>query len=164
MPWSASGYRLRRQPLLLDDPVQLDAQLAEDLVVGVMAEGLRAALEVDVRRRAPHAEVGVVGLAGTVHAATHHSDRDVVLLGVLGHVAHVMGEVDEGLVLDARAGWATDDVQTGLLEAWDGTEASFADVAEDLAAYGDLIALALEGEGQGDADRVADVAGDELFE
>src|SRR5712691_6963810 len=126
-----------------------------------MAEGLLAALEVDEARGAPHAEVRVVRLAGTVHAAAHDGDRDVVLLRVLRHLLDVLRQVDERLILHARARRATDDVHPLVLEAGDGAEAAVLDVAEDLPADRDLLALALEGEGEGDADGVADAARDE---
>src|SRR5207248_1956980 len=127
-------------------------------------ERLRPALEVHVRRRAPHAEVRVVRLAGAVHAAPHDRDGDVVLLRIQRHFAHVLGQVDEGFVLHARARRAADDVQPLLLEAWYGAEAAVLDIVEDLSPDRNLFAFALERQGEGDADGVADAAGDELLE
>ena len=76
----------------------------------------------------------------------------------------VLREVDERLVLHARARRATDDVHALVLEARHGAEAAVLDVVEDLPADGDLVALALERKSERDADRVADAARDELLE
>src|SRR4029077_3296975 len=103
-------------------------------------------------------------LAGTVHAAAHDGDRNVMLLRVLGHRLHILREVDERFILDARAGRTADDVHPVLLEARDGTESAAGDVLEDLTADRDLLALALERKRERNADRVADAAGDELLE
>ena len=70
----------------------------------------------------------------------------------------LLREIDERLVLDARARGAGDDVQPCLLEARHGAEAARRDVVEDLPADRDLFALALERERERDADRVADAA------
>ena len=70
---------------------------------------------------APKPQVGVVGLAGAVHAAAHHGDRDRILGRVAGRLAHPLGKLDKRLVLHPRATRATDDVQpagtTSIAEA-----------------------------------------------
>ncbi len=103
------GYKLVFRALipapLLDDPIQLLFQARQDLVVAEGPDRLGAALQVHELGGAPESEVGVVGLAGTVHAAAHDGDGDGVVLGVARHLLHFLGELDELLVLDARAGW-----------------------------------------------------------
>ncbi len=91
-------------------------------------------LQVDVGRAAPEAEVGVVGLAGAVHAAAHDRDRERVLLGVGRHLLDGLGQLDEALVLDARAGGARDDVELVVVEDRHRAEAAGGDVGEDLPA------------------------------
>ena len=75
---------LRRQaavgrPLRRDQRVQLALEAGQDLVVAEGPERLGPALQVDVGRAAPQAQVGVVRLAGAVDAAAHHGDRERVL-------------------------------------------------------------------------------------
>src|SRR5258706_346970 len=93
------------------EPVELELEAGEDLVVAEGADGLRLALEVDVGRGAPEAEIGVVGLAGAVHAAAHDGDGHGVLARVAGHVPDLLRQIDERLVLHPRAGGAGDDVE-----------------------------------------------------
>src|SRR5690606_1950009 len=62
----SSGLR-GGQSTFFDDPVEEDASLLEDGVVGEVPHGLLAALEVHAERPAPESDVGVVGLAGAVH-------------------------------------------------------------------------------------------------
>src|SRR4029079_7427228 len=91
-------------------------------------------------------------------------DGDVVLLRIRRHFAHILGQIDERFVLHARARRATDDVQPLVHETRYGAEAAVLDVVEDLSPDCNLFAFALERQRQGDADRVADPAGDELLE
>src|SRR5204863_9753380 len=149
---------------LLDQTIELLPKLPENLVIREMPERLRPALEVHVARRAPHAEVGVVRFTRPVHPAAHDRDRDVVLLRVRAHFSHVLSQIDERLVLDARAGRTADDVQSLVLEARHGPEAAALDVVEDLMSDRDLVAFFFERQRERDADRVADAARDELLE
>ena len=87
-----------------------------------------------------------------------------MIFGVLGHLFDVVRQIDEGLVLHAGAGRAADDVHAVLLETGHGAETARGDVREDGAADRNLLAFAFEGEGQRDADGVADPLGDELLE
>src|SRR5581483_9950325 len=98
--------------------------------------------------RAPHTEVRIVRFAGPVHTAAHHRDRDRMILRVLGHLLDLVREIDERLVLDARAGGTTDDVHPLLFEARNGAEAAVLDVVENLAPDGHFVALVLEGESE----------------
>jgi hypothetical protein len=125
---------------------------------------LRAALEVDVGRAAPEAQVRIVRLPGAVHAAAHHRDGEGVLLRVDRHLLDRLRQLHELLVLDARAGRAGDDVELVVVEDGHGAEAPGGHVGQDLAAHGDLFVLARVGQGEAHAQGVADPAREELLE
>src|SRR6185436_5223446 len=91
--------------------VELLPQARKNTVIWELAELGGAALEVDEVWAAPEAEVGVVGLAGAVHAAAHDGDGEGVVFGVPRHFLHLLCQVDEGLVLDPRAAGAGDNVE-----------------------------------------------------
>ena len=113
---------------------------------------------------APEPEVGIVRFTGTVHATTHHGDRDRVLAGVVGHLLHVLGQLNEGFVLDARATGATDDIQRVEVEADDRPDSPGGDIGNDRLPRGDLFALAVVGNRQRDSNRVSDPLRNQLLE
>src|SRR5580658_3423255 len=86
-----------------DQAIELDLETAENLVVLEVAELVIFLLEIDGGRPAPQSKVGVVGLAGTVHPASHNRDRDLVLRGVGAQHLDLLRELDELFVLDPRA-------------------------------------------------------------
>ena len=138
-------------------------QMPQHLVVLEVAELPVLLLQVHRGRTAPQAEVGVVGLARPVHAAAHDGDRDLVLLGVARQLLDLLRQLDEFLVLDARARRARDDVQPRA-EVRHRDEAAGRDVVDNLVADEDFLVLALVGQRQRDANRVADALREQLLE
>ena len=116
-------------------------------VVGECPEFAASLLQVDVRRTAPEAEVGVVGLAGPVDAAAHHRDRDRVIGRVRGHRLDLLRQFDEGLVLDPRAARAGDDVEGRQAVVDHAAHPPRGDVAEDRVGRLDLLRLVGVGHG-----------------
>src|SRR5690606_16445707 len=107
---------------------------------------------------------GIVGLTGAVYPAAHDGDRHRVVLRVGGHLFHLCGQFDEGLVLDPRATRTTDDVQRVEAEVDHAADTAGGDVGKDVAARGDFLTFAVIRHGQRHADRVADAAADQLLE
>ena len=85
-----------------------------------------------------------------------------MILRVAGELADMLCELDEAFVLDTRARWAGNDIQSA--EVGHGAEAALANILQYRMADADLFVLTLVREGQGDADRVPDPATDELLE
>src|SRR6185369_3847119 len=81
-----------------------------------------------------------------------------------GHFFDLLSKIDEGLVFDARAAGAGDDVERGQAVVDHAADAAGGNVGQDLTAGGDLFGLAVVGNSQGNADRVADAAADKLLE
>jgi hypothetical protein len=94
-----------------DQGVQFLLQSRQDLVVAECAQRFAAAFQIHVIRSAPQPQIGIVGFAGSVHAAAHDGDRQRVVFGVGGHRLDLLSQLDKGFVFDARATGARDDVQ-----------------------------------------------------
>src|SRR6185369_14074821 len=108
---SGRGRSAEELDALLNQAVELLTKLRQHVGVAVRADLHVFLLEVDGSRAAPKTEVGIVGFAGTVHAAAHHGDRDAMSRSVDRELFHVLGELDEALVFHARAARARNDVQ-----------------------------------------------------
>ena len=86
-----------------------------------------------------------------------------MISGVAGHFLDFLGEFDEGLVLDAGTAWTTDNVERVGVVMNHAAHATRRDVGEYLTPFPDFLALAGVGQGQRNADGVADAAAEQLF-
>ena len=123
-----------------------------------------APLKVHFSRSAPQPQIGIIGLARTVHAASHDRDRDRVILRELGHLFDAGGQFDERLIFYPGATRATDDVERLVIEFDDASYTSGLDIRDDLSPGIDFLGLPVVGQGQGDADGVPDPLSDQLLE
>lgn len=81
-----------------DQRVEFVFESPKDFVIRKGSERLCAAFEVDEVGAAPQSEIGVVGFPGTIHAAAHHRDCDLVVPRVGRHFLHLLREFNEGLI------------------------------------------------------------------
>ncbi len=147
-----------------DQPVEFELQLDQNLVVGPGAERLAAAFQVHRLRTAPQPEVRGIRFTRSVHAAPHHGNCNGMVLGVAGHGLDLLRQFDKRFVFDTRTAGTRDDVQPSI-GRHDGVEHSTGvNVVENLSTGDDLLLLLVVGHGQGNANRVADAATDELFQ
>src|SRR5262249_34884917 len=111
-PLNGAMAQIRASVLLRgNQTVELELEARKHVAVRQRAALLVLLLQHHRRRPAPQAQVGVVRLAGTVHPAAHDGDGDAMIAGILGQAAHLRRELDEAVVLDARAARAGNDVQ-----------------------------------------------------
>ena len=87
-----------------------------------------------------------------------------MLLRVFGHHFDILRQLDELLVLHARAGGARDDVEPLVEARRNRAEAPRLNVRQNLARGGNLQPLVVERHGERDAHRVADALRDQLLE
>jgi len=117
-----------------------------------------------VLRTAPEPQIGIVRLAGTVDAAAHHGDGQSVVLSISSQLLDPLGQVDKRFVFHSRATGAGDDVQAFLARRNHRTHAARGDLRQNLPANVNLFRFARVGNRQGNPDRVANAAADELLQ
>src|SRR6185503_4856191 len=92
--------------------IELLAQPRQHRVIAEATDLPVALLEIHGRWPAPQAEIRVVGLSRPIHPTTHDGDGDAVLRRIGGQLAYLLRQVDEAIILDARAAWTGNDVET----------------------------------------------------
>ena len=116
-----------------------------------------------MRRAAPQAEVGVVSLAGAVHAAAHYSNRNGMLAGVGRHFLDLTGQLDECLIFHARATRAADDIERRKTVVHHAPHPTGRNIGEDHLCGSNFLRLAGVWHGERHANCVTDTPAHELL-